>query len=411
MPALGGPPIWDDLAYWFYHPGISLSYSEIWTTFLWPLSFSVQKALLGLFGDNFWLYHVLSLALHFLNSFLVFVLAQKLRWSKPRWIFLLFLFHPTCVMAAGWMIQIKTLMCFCFAFSAALLFLKGKPTSVAASFLLFTLSILSKAASLPLLVGAAFNKATWSKRAKLIFAFILVFAAVIALHFISRNSKFEAATVRTSNRAVFSLLSARYYIQQSLFPLNVAPIKGRSPVGFGFSDLAFWIVLAGCVFKFRKKFLYFGFGVIILLPYLGLIKAPFMTMTWVSDQHLYLALPFLLATYLALIEKVPRSDWICAVALAFFVFKTADSARSFASEDRFYQLSLTSDGGNVAVALNYINTLAHQDRTEQALRIASAVLRISERDSHVANNPDLPELIALRKQLVEFEKYRESKKN
>lgn len=409
-PALTGLPVWDDLTYWFYNPEMKLSYSEFWRFFSWPVTFTVQKLMLDLLGERFFLYHLLSLILHFVNAWLVFVVAKRLNWPKPSWVFLLFLLHPANVASVGWMIQIKTLLCFLFGILSFLAFEHGLKDRrfLWLAFLLFCLSLLSKSASvcLPVLFFMYANGRVPS-RALLLWSFFFVLAAAIgSVLLISRNPEFATTAVRASSRLEFVAMTSRYYLTQSLWPLENAPIKGRSPVSADYLDLSVLGLLLAMAFFIRKSttIVYVVAGFVLLIPFLGFLYAPYMVFTWVSDQHLYLALPFLLAFWISLIGRLsgrPQQALLAGI-LAMFAFKTFKSANFYHDEDQFYTESLRVDPGNVIAAFNYANTLAYADRVDEALVIANKVHEFAEKDPAISLHPQFNEIEHLRGQLLAF---------
>jgi 4-amino-4-deoxy-L-arabinose transferase-like glycosyltransferase len=151
-PSINGTPIWDDQSFWFNDPVMSpdFSYLTIWKNFAWPFSVSFQKFTLSLFGKKYFAYHLINIILHFLNALLVYKLGRLLRIKYPKFLFTLFLLHPSAVITTAWMVQVKTLLCFFFGLLALLCYFKIKRQNkfALASYLCFGLSILSKSASL-----------------------------------------------------------------------------------------------------------------------------------------------------------------------------------------------------------------------------------------------------------------------
>lgn|SRR6185312_6403774 len=438
IPALNGHPIWDDLAYWFYGPEMKLSFGEIWRNFGWPLSTSVQKMLLQNFGDHYGLYHSVNLLLHFLNAYLVYRLAGFLKWPHPRWIFLLFLFHPANVISVAWMIQIKTLLCFLFAILSFFALEKGLSENshhkkwLLGALLLFTLSLLSKAASImvPFLFVFYFYKKVQmkmtAKKWRLAFAVVtVVFLAAISLW---QGRKILQNPLRQESSAVyekglihptFVTKTSRYYFWQTLIPWETAPIKGNAPAQLQILD---WITipLVGIALVAIPSAMGSLFaGLILLTPVLGFVYAPFMSVTWVSDQHLYLALPFLLNFWLILFDRVSAkfqstqfsNKFLKAaflILLGFFIFKTAQTTFFFADEDHFYRASLKAAPDSILVAYNYATTLAYHDRTKEALQIVNDIHQKAEQQPELKSDIHYQEIENLRQQLIQFQDYKKN---
>jgi hypothetical protein len=420
LPGLNGKPIWDDLAYWIHNPDMHLPIWKFWTTFAWPLSISAQKIILDSFGDHYLIYHLINLSLHFINSFLVYRLAKILDWPKPRWIFLLFLVHPANVISVAWMIQLKTLLCFIFAILSFFFFEKGLKENkwFYLTLLFFILSMLSKSSSitLPILFFIyGYHRIPLKK-----WLWCLPFCA-IALgggYALLRTQPISEVSAQYRNsKPVTVVQTSRYYFLQTLFPLENAPIKGRAPTALQISDAAAFIFLVALMIVFWRKRLardlgwYLIGGFVLLIPFLGFIFAPFMTITWVSDQHLYLALPVFLAFWMMLFERIaPRfATLIAGGLLIFFVIKTVETVPSFVNEDNFYTASLNADPGNVIIAFNYANTLAYHDHTDKALEIANGIHELAQASPVLQADKHYSEIEALRLQLISFQAYKKQK--
>lgn len=412
-PALTGKPVWDDLGYWIHNPDMKLPYSVIWRFFTWPLSTTVQKFMLDSFGENYFAYHVVNLGLHFLNSSLVFAIAKRLNWPKPAWIFLLFLLHPANVGVAGWMIQVKTLLCFLFAALAFMAFDRGMRDHrlMWLAVMFFGLSLLSKTASvtLPVLLLIYAYPRVSHKVLSWCLAFVFV-GALCGVVLLARNPKFETTAVRASTRIELIAMTTRYYLAQSLMPLENAPIKGRSPVSAGYLDLTVLGVLLAAVFFIRKTpiFVYIVSAYVLLLPFLGIFLAPYMVFTWVSDHHLYLAMPLFLVFWISFLARLPaRSQHVILAAfLAIFAFKTYRASFFYHDEDRFYMESLRNDPGNVIAAFNYANAYAYSDQVDKAMDITERIHKLAEKDKSIVAQPRFVEIEKLREQLYAFKKWK-----
>ncbi len=419
LPAIHGGPIWDDLYYWFNNSEMKLSLWEIWRYFSWPFSVSAQKIILENWGENYIYYHLLNIGLHLTNSFLVYGLAKKLHWPKPRWIFLLFLLHPANVISVAWMIQFKTLLCFLFAILSFLFFEKGlrNPRWMPAAVILFILSLLSKSAAitLPVLFFIySYQKISFRKRLWYIPLFVVSLAAAVTL--LNRNPPPSAAPSAKKAPIDFALLAqtTKYYFWHSLMPLENAPVKGHAPRAIQPVNLTHVVFAAAVlVFFWRTTLVWYLFsGYILLLPFVGLVFAPYMNVTWVSDQHLYLALPLLLAFWVMLFERLSSriSTVLCTILLGLFIYKTAETTPYFANEDTFYRESLKADPGNVIIAFNYASILAYQDKTERALEIAEATHAWAQRFPEIKLDKHYDEIEGLREKLIEFEAFKKQKK-
>jgi len=416
LPALNGQPIWDDLAYWVYNPEMKYSFFRIWREFSWPLSMSVQKSLLDLFGEQYWIDHVLGLLLHFLNSYLVYRLAKKLEWPKPRWLFLLFLFHPANVISVAWMIQIKTLLCFLFAILSFFTFEKGLQDKkwLLPAFMLFAFSMLSKSASvtIPILFFFYAYKKLHNRKWLYLTALVFLTFSVWEGHKLLSSPVTQNVANAHANfdRVETVAKTTRFYFWQSVLPFNTAPVKGRQPITFETLDYVTPIFLLAVMVVSKDPLMLATLtsGLLLLVPFLGFVYAPFMAITWVSDQHLYLALPFLLTAWIYFLNRTaPRYlNATLIIVLALFTLKTAATSFYFSDEDHFYQANLKADPGNVVMVFNYANTLAYHDRTNEAYQIATALHDKAEKEPELKSAAKYQELEDLRIKLIEFRNYK-----
>lgn len=428
-PAMNGTPIWDDYLFWFEDPNLRHPHLEFWKNFAWPLSISMQKILLTIFKKNYTYYHTLNLLFHFANSWLVYWFARYLRFRYPFIIFLLFLVHPTAVIATAWMIQLKTLMCFFFALLSLLAFLKGNQNMkwMIASWIFFALSVLSKSASISLpaiFLLISYRNYKFSKIWFVIPFFLIslwgtwkLLGSQVALEAGAKaaiaskvkdipiirpvakpelqpamkpeqkpeNKKKklkkkikpqvlpappapmsappqppspEPKSFLSKIKINYELISQtlNYYFWQVLIPGNNVPVKGLNFERPGFMEaIHIFFLICMVIILWKDTALYYLFGAhILLLPFLGIIPAPFMNVTWVSDQHLYLVLPALIGFWMKLVEKIPwkYSAVIPSLFVVLFSWKTFETTPMYKNEIVFYEKCLEYNPYNVPMSYN-----------------------------------------------------------
>jgi len=438
-PSLNGAPAWDDFPYWFSDPVMkpTMPYLEILKNFAWPFSVSFQKLLYGFFNDNYFAYHSLSLIIHGLNAFLVYKLARLIRVKYPFLFFFLFLVHPACVISTAWMIQIKTLLCFFFALSSCLAFIKGNKDLrwMTLSWILFLLSVTSKSASLsmPLIFLVVSFKSYRLKKLHLLIPFFLISAwgtYKVVVSPITIEGSGNASKVIDVKEATptpppleipekmpseipmspssdevhqdipsaisfvrfdvgFIAKTLHYYFWQSLVPIRNEPVKGLNTEKAGvqeYGHLIFLLIVIIACWK-DSALLYLAAGHFLLLPFLGIIPAPYMIITWVSDQHLYLALPGLLAFWMRLLDKIKwqHSYLLPSLLAVFFTYKTSVTTPFYKDQLSFYKASLKYNPENVAITYNlafaYVmkgDWVAAQDVLHNLIQLAKVEPRIKE---------------------------------
>ncbi len=431
---LVGLPIWDDINLWFNDPTLTTASTDFYwfLKYNWPLTALYQKLTFSLWGYQFQNYHILSLFFHMINSLLVYNISVELQWPKPRWIFLLFLFHPASVIAVSWMIQIKTILCFLFAALSFLCFLKGlvQKKWFVLSIVFFSISLCTKSASIPLLF-ILFILTLKKTKKPLLFIWLLPFLAIGAigafrllnspvtqegmLMAMTTTSKSETATeiqgdkllTKNINMPLFSGLlitkTLSYYVVQTTLPLSIYPVKGRFDNKM---DLSNWFRLLALVFalffiwKYGLMGIFFG-GCLLLSPFLGIIPAPYMSSSWVSDQHLYLALPVFLALLISFIDKIKTNLKSSALVLflLFFIYQSSVATEFYKDEMTFFQTSLQGDPTNVTIANNLAVSYIRNNELTQAQQIIKNFLEQNKGSEKMVNDPYYPVLLELQQAL------------
>lgn len=414
-PSLNGAPIWDDINFWFQDPALQTGAStiHILKNYAWPVSVGLQKFLLGLFHENYILYHLLGLVLHSANALMVLKLANKLNARFANWIYLIFLLHPSNVITVAWMIQLKTILCFSFAIGSILLLLKAqeKHSFYIPSWLLFGASVFSKSASLPVFAIITFFsfKEIKTKKALLLIPYLVftLWGSARLLRSAVTQEAFHHSEIQREEEEVdkplinLSLMakSLSYYFWQPILPVENAPVKGMNKNSVGIPEvihLGFLLVLCILTFK-QRSFLYLLSAHILLIPFLGILPAPYMNVTWVSDQHLYLALPAFLFFWFSLLEKTSNKyiHFLPSLFLAFFVTQTARSTPFYKNEISFYEESLRYNPVNVPLSYNLAVSYIQANKLDEALNLVNTVLYMGLADETVKNDQYFPEIMRL----------------
>ncbi|MBL7713898.1 MAG: hypothetical protein JNL01_00435 [Bdellovibrionales bacterium] len=479
-PVLNGAPIWDDSVDWFRAHVMSSEYpySMVWSRFAWPLSVTVQKFLLSVFGYQFNQYHAFNLLLHLLNSLLVLQLGTQLKWPKAEWIFLLFILHPANLIAVAWMTQVKTLLCFFFSFLTLLTYLRAEKDRrwMYASWALFFCALACKASALmlPLLFLIPGLKFHVKKRAIVWLLPFFIFSSfsgyrivtslgagidpdqaktaekVILPHTESKvlqalphpamkatevpasapaasplatapKTPSDANLIQKGFQAVSRLLrTSAYYFWKAYLPLGSHPVKEPERGQFHGSDalrilsLIALFALAWFEIGFLKRswLMHWIPAAILIFPVLGLVPTPFMNISWVSDQHLYLALPFLLVLPFYYLEKVkaPRLQTSLGLVLAIFLAMGLKATPYYKNEISFYTESLNATPGHVAIANNLAVALMNLGQSERAAYVIEETLFQIDQDESLKASKFLPILYELRNAIKEARKTKDTKR-
>jgi hypothetical protein len=126
-------------------------------------------------------------------------------------------------------------------------------------------------------------------------------------------------------------------------------------------------------------------GYVMLSPFLGIFTAPYMTLTWVSEQHLYLALPFMLCFWVGILAKwkFQFAQLIPIVFVSFFSFMTFKAATYYQSDILFYSKSLQADPSNIPIAYNLAVAYLRRNETTEALAVTGQMIEMGNTNSGV----------------------------
>lgn len=411
---ISSPPIWDDNYFIFdFAPFQSgLSYAEIWKNFAWPMTTTIHKFTLEVFERNYTLYHILNIIVHSLNSFLIYKIIKKINLPHALIVSFLFLIHPANLISVAWMIQIKTLLAFTFFSLSFLCYLKfqdeKKLRSLVIGLPLFVLSLLTKSTAilfpLALIFIYLFNNKIKLKLMIPVFVFTTLSLwggiKLLGSSIVEKNQMAHSESV--FERIEFAVQTIWYYLEQAFFPSNFTPVKGI----FGSLDIFSLIALSlFLVFIIVLLFLVqrvLGIAMIVslilMLPFLGIIKAPYMNVTSVSDQHLYLILPLLVWIFVCLVEKIifiltrldsPKTKITGTIILCFFgsyfFSSTILNSQIYKSEETFYQTSLKHNPGNLFFYVNLTTYYQEQNNFEAAVETINSALNYCQEHPELKN--------------------------
>ena len=443
-PALNGGPLFDDYHFIFnYQPFIeNYSYSTIFNNFAWPVSNAIHKILYDLWYREYLNSHLLNLALHFLNSYLFLKLLKKLNLPYANVIFLLFLIHPANVISVAWMVQLKTLLCFTFCITAFLFLIKSMDDKryYPLSWLSFLLSVLSKSASLPL--GVIFLAYGFKKQTKAQLIWMLPFFIISTHSFLKTvyspvtsegvtqlksktyvaeeySKKKEIAVVQAApqikapeasseliKRLNLFLKTSQFYFWQVIMPFESIPIRGQNPKQNSIIEIFQLVFLVTIVFIAWGNLtaIYLIAGYLMITPFLGIVAAPFMNVTWVSEQHLYLALPFFLCFWMEVLNKwkFKYVQIIPVLFIVFFSIQTFKAAKYYENEIIFYTKSLEADPYNLPIVFNLADSYFKANQPEVAITVTGRIIAMAQEKPELKESKYFPYIIRLHGSLVKI---------
>lgn len=391
FPTFHAAPIWDDEEFIFANEAINGdSLITVWSIikdFSWPTSALFYKLLYYIFEKNYFYYHWVNVILHFINGLLFFNFLRLQKVKYAHWCYLVFLFHPSMIISVSWMIQLKTILCALYALLSLNLLslsefsdLKKKYKLITASFLSYILSISSKSASVPLILPSLIltKKSKFKKLALIPLSFCSVYFTYRLLNSpLTHEGMDVAISVANMSSIKEFILTAipqtiNWYFWQSFIPLDSIPIRGPLPRQYAETCVGLFTI---CIFFIiiRKniralKFLFSG--LLMLVPFIGLIPAPYMSSAWVSEQHLYLVLIFFIPGISLVMESIPNIrlrtslQIISLVYLGFISFKSIDN---YKDEFHFFKSSFNYNS-NLPAGFQLLNYYVRDQQFDEALK-------------------------------------------
>jgi hypothetical protein len=338
-PVFHGDWLWDDDWYITRNPLLNTS-AGLWELWFRPGSwveyYPIHETLIWiewqLFGNDPYGYHLVSIALHLVDSLLVWRLLTKLGLRKAWLGGLIFAVHPACVDSVAWIAETKntlSLLPFLLAMSAWIDFDHStSPRDYVWALALFTLSMLCKITAAPF--PAIILLYAWWKRSRIgthdllrMLPFALV-SVVLSLTTIACDAWYYTNHDRLAQviplggvlqRTALIGQTLSVYFTHCFWPVGLLPIYPQWHVD-GSSLLSFlpWPIFAGVLFLLWRKRSGWGrhalfglaFFTLFLLPFLGFLSVSYMSSTWIMDHFLYVPLIALIALVVAAIDGLER---------------------------------------------------------------------------------------------------------
>ncbi len=193
--------------------------------------------------------------------------------------------------------------------------------------------------------------------------------------------------------------TASYYLAAPWLPYGLSPIHSNYRGGYHLKNYFGLMIIVVCfIFALRKKFwpiILLLSQLIILSPFLGLVIAPFMTFSIVSEQHLYIALPFAILAQLMLLEALFKNHAKKAYVVFFVVLSSlaANYTPTFKNEETFYRRVLALYPLDRLSALNLANHYFKSGRINQAVFILNKAIQEAEENPYLKEDIMHPYII------------------
>ena len=387
FPAWHGGPLWDDDAHltrealrsadglyriWF-EPGATQQYYPVVHSAFWVLH--------KVFGDATLGYHLVSISLHALSSFLVAVILRRLAVPGATLAAVIFALHPVQVESVAWITELKNTLSGVFYLSAALVYLhfdqRREPKMYGAAGLLFVLALLTKSvtASLPAALLVVFwwqrGRIDWKQDVRPLLPFFALGATaglftawmertIIGAHGADYQFTFVERSL-IAGRAIWFYLAKLVWPADLIFIYPKWRISGGDPVQYVYPLAA--LAVFGALWALRSRtraplaaMLFFA-GT--LFPALGFFNVYPFRYSFVADHFQYLASLGVIALAAAgaagLLDRY-RVGWaatpvIVAVGVSLAAL-TWRQSQDYADADTLYRATLRR---NPAATMAHIN--------------------------------------------------------
>ncbi|MES2965617.1 MAG: tetratricopeptide repeat protein [Bdellovibrionota bacterium] len=344
-PALNGSFIWDDVDlirdnFLITTPGgLKAIWSSREATDFWPVTNSVFWLEWKFFGERVLGYHLVNLALHAINCFLLSRILRRLEIPFAGAIVAIFAFHPMNVESVAWIFQLKTLLSTTLVLGSALFYLRDRASTTLMSVSLFALALLSKVSVVtwPLALTVFELHRTKSlvhavKRAAP-FLVLSLLAGLVNLRWYPYGSLSKADAINELDSVSRVLLlgwTSWFYFWKTIVPHPLAFLYPRWSIGS--NSVVAWLPLValavvGGAVAFKTKWresvfarAIFGYW-LLLFPALGLFTIYFQRYSFVADHWHYLALPVaIIVLVVAVGRRLSEKRGLALAAFVVFVF-------------------------------------------------------------------------------------------
>lgn len=294
-----------------------------------PLSWSLFRLCLSLFGENPLFYHLLNLSLHATSVLLLWRLLVSIKVPGAFWGAALFAVHPLGVASVGWISELKNTLSLALSLGASLAFFSFSARSRVLSIPLFLLALLSKGSvvSLPLVWALIMQ---WRSLAGIRVTLrrilphlcLSLIAGVATLWFQvhgATHHDFAANTLPFSIKIFRAVWAAGFYLSQTIWPDHLSMLyASRSPgdgnpgpwiaavAGASITALAFYESLKKKSPWAKGWLVTISSYLLLISPVLGLLPMYYLRLAPVADHWLYLPSIPLMAFAGAIVQRIPN---------------------------------------------------------------------------------------------------------
>ncbi len=376
-----------------------------------PLTYSGFWLEHRLWGTNPLGYHLVSVVLHAINAFLLWLLLRQL--SIPgAWLgAMLFAVHPVATSSVAWISEQKNLWGLLFALVSSLMYLRFEASGCRRWYVLsvicFMAALLGKTSvvMMPCLILAYEWRRAGTLRMKDVgrvapfFLASLILGLVTVWFQVHRGIAGEHIPIGNFlERLVAAGYVARFYLGKALAPLNLSMIYPRwDYVQMTWLPGAALVGLFALLWRYRRGWewsqacwLALGCYVLILTPVLGFVPMAFMRFSLVADHLQYPALPALTALVGAMtawaISRHRAVVIAAGTAIATLIFLTMQQAGTYRDDETLWRETIRMNPEAWVAHINLGSALADRGQVDDAVAHFQKVLQIKPDSVDAHNN-------------------------
>lgn len=423
-------PTFENLAQFWTGTYFDLYIPVAYTTW-WTLSWLSQ----AIWGElNPALFHGVNVAVHLINTILVYALTRLLGRNSKREILrnpvtavtvaAFFAWHPMQVEAVAWIASLRDLLAFCFSTLYLILVLrtwsqdKRRAHCLILAHGFLVLALLSKPVTVisPLVLmalGWGFGRQSFRETLRAALPGLCFGVPVIVTTMFAQEHATELIYNPPWGRPIVASDTVAFYVAKLLMPIGLAADYFRTPAVVLEDPVNRAKLLLSAAFVFwvikyratRTELVALALAALMpVLPVSGLATFAFQKFSTVSDRYFYASIPYLgmlLVIALSLIPRKAVQAAVICIGLSALLFishhQVAFWENGVVLSKRILEVSPRSFMGNITLGSHYIDN----DEPQKAIDHLKTALQIDDR------SPVLVSFTA--EQLIKLERYTEAR--
>ena len=413
--------IWDDDDHLTQNRAVAApdGLRQIWSSLsisrYYPLTLTTFWVERHLWGLEPLPYHAVNVALHTLNTVLLYLLLRKLK-VRGAWVAAaLWGVHPINVESVAWVTELKNTQSGIFFLSCLLCYLHYDERReqwwwLTAATALFAAALLSKPSTV--FLPAALLLYVWWRRGRwqrdelfcilpfAVMACLMSLLAVLEQQLLVQREHTADWSLSFADRLVVAGRVLWFYAGKLLWPWNLSFVYPRwqidaSTVTAWLPWLALLVIAVACWLLRRHpwtKAFAFGAGwyVLALSPVLGFANIYYFRYSFVADHFAYLAgmafIPLVVAGFASVVKHRPTQIFMSVIVIVAFHMLTSHHSEVFHDNEALWLDTLRKNPASALAHNNLGNLYEHRDQLPLALEHLQEAARLTPGYAETHNN-------------------------